>query len=69
VFIAIQRSIDPKDKAPGISGFFLSTQVGTVIGNAVVSAAMVGGLKQSLRASLIALGISPPQVNEVSRVD
>jgi hypothetical protein len=69
MFIAIQTSIDPKDKAPGISGFFLATQVGTVIGTAAVSALMVGGLQQSLRARLIARGLSQPELNEASQVN
>ncbi|KAI0520684.1 major facilitator superfamily transporter [Xylaria bambusicola] len=67
VFIAIQTSIDPKDKAPGISGFFLATQVGTVIGTSAVSALMIGGLQQSLRARLIAQGLSQPELNEILR--
>ncbi|KAI1810241.1 major facilitator superfamily transporter [Poronia punctata] len=65
VFIAIQSAIDPKDKAAGISGFFLSTQIGTVIGTAAVSALMMVGLQQALRVKLIALGLSGTELNEV----
>jgi hypothetical protein len=68
VFIAIQTSVDPEDKAAGISGFFLATQVGTVIGTAAVSALMIGGLQQSLRARLIAQGLDQPELDEVSQI-
>src|SRR5688572_18364428 len=58
VFIAVQASIDPLDKAAGISGFFLATQIGTVLGMAAVSALMIGGLRQTLTTRLLAQGVS-----------
>ncbi|KAI3325331.1 MFS general substrate transporter [Xylariaceae sp. AK1471] len=65
VFIAIQASIDPADKAAGISGFFLATQIGTVLGMAAVSALMIGGLQQTLRARLIAEGVEQFALDEI----
>lgn len=65
VFIAIQASIDPENKAAGISGFFLATQIGTVIGMAAVSALMIGGLRQTLAARLIAQGVATNEMSEI----
>ncbi|KAI1180574.1 major facilitator superfamily transporter [Nemania sp. FL0916] len=65
VFIVIQTAIDPEDKAAGISGFFLATQIGTVIGMAAVSALMIGGLRQMLTAKLLAQGMSQVELDTI----
>ncbi|KAM0806628.1 putative Major facilitator superfamily (MFS) profile domain-containing protein [Seiridium cardinale] len=65
VFIAIQAAIDPVDKAASISGFFLATQVGTVVGTAAVSALMIGGLKETLKARLLSQGLEQPGIDKV----
>ncbi|KAK9424893.1 putative Major facilitator superfamily (MFS) profile domain-containing protein [Seiridium unicorne] len=65
VFVAIQAAIDPVDKAASISGFFLATQVGTVVGTAAVSALMIGGLKETLKARLLSQGLEQTGIDEV----
>jgi hypothetical protein len=56
------------DKAAGISGFFLATQIGMVLGMAAVSALMIAGLQQTLRIRLLAQGVESFQLDKVSRV-
>lgn len=66
IFIAVQAAIDPKDKATVISGFFLATQIGMVLGMAAVSALMMAGLQQTLRPRLIAEGVSKLKIDKVN---
>ena len=65
IFIAVQAAINQKDKATGISGFFLATQIGIVLGMAAVSALMLAGVQQTLRPRLIAEGVSMLKIDKV----
>lgn len=69
VFVALQASIDPADRAVAASGLFLVIPVGTVIGMALSSAAMISMLRHSLVPRLVELGLSGSQVAEVRCLD
>lgn len=65
VFIALQASIDPADKAVAASGLFLTMPIGTILGMALTSAAMLSVLRRTLAPRLFELGLNGSQVKEV----
>lgn len=67
VFVALQASIDPSDRAVAASGLFLVMPVGAIIGMALSSAAMLSVLRRTLIPRLVELGLNGLQVAEVSR--
>ncbi|CAM1507734.1 Fc.00g045820.m01.CDS01 [Cosmosporella sp. VM-42] len=67
VFIALQASIIPEDKAAAISGLFLCFPVGAIIGMAGSSAIMLGILKRFVQHELTRLGIDDTAIAEVLR--
>lgn len=67
VFVALQASIDPSDRAVAASGLFLVMPVGAIIGMALSSAAMLSVLRRTLIPRLMKLGLNGLQVAEVSR--
>ncbi|KAF5232520.1 hypothetical protein FANTH_12937 [Fusarium anthophilum] len=64
-FIALQASIDPKDKAAASSGIFLAVTLGSVVGMAGTSAAIQGLLRHDIQQSLSHLGKSQHFIDEV----
>ncbi|KAL5613115.1 hypothetical protein FOVSG1_002178 [Fusarium oxysporum f. sp. vasinfectum] len=66
-FIALQASIDPKDKAAASSGIFLAVTLGSVVGMAGTSAAIQGLLRHDIQQSLSDLGKSQRVIDEVIR--
>lgn len=67
VFVALQASIDPSDRAVSASGLFLVMPVGAIIGMALSSAAMLSVLRRTLIPRLMELGLNGLQISEVSR--
>ncbi|KAK7755662.1 hypothetical protein SLS62_002273 [Diatrype stigma] len=67
VFIALQASIDPADKAVAASGLFLTMPIGTILGMALTSAATLSVLRRTLAPRLFELGLNGSQVKEVIR--
>ncbi|KAK9771493.1 putative Major facilitator superfamily transporter [Seiridium cardinale] len=65
LFVALQASIDPKDKASATSALFLVGPTGATVGMAVGSALIVGGLRNGLLARLPQLGLSADHIQEV----
>lgn len=65
-FIALQASIDPKDKAAASSGIFLSVTLGSVVGMAGTSAAIQGLLRHDIQQNLSDLGKSQHFIDDVS---
>ncbi|KAF4342777.1 multidrug resistance [Fusarium beomiforme] len=66
-FIALQASIDPKDKAAASSGIFLSVTLGSVVGMAGTSAAIQGFLRYDIQQNLSHLGKSQHVIDKVIR--
>ncbi|KAG4283222.1 hypothetical protein FPRO06_09895 [Fusarium proliferatum] len=66
-FIALQASIDPKDKAAASSGIFLSVTLGSVVGMAGTSAAIQGLLRHDIQQNLSDLGKSQHFIDDVIR--
>ncbi|KAF4945099.1 hypothetical protein FSARC_14521 [Fusarium sarcochroum] len=66
-FIALQASIDPKDKAAAASGIFLSVTLGAVVGMASTSATIQGFLRHDVQQNLTQLGMSQSAIDEVIR--
>ncbi|RBA18483.1 hypothetical protein FPRO05_10776 [Fusarium proliferatum] len=66
-FIALQASIDPKDKAAASSGIFLSVTLGSVVGMASTSAAIQGLLRHDIQQNLSDLGKSQHFIDDVIR--
>ncbi|KAF5572410.1 multidrug resistance [Fusarium pseudoanthophilum] len=66
-FIALQASIDPKDKAAASSGIFLAVTLGSVVGMAGTSAAIQGLLRHDIQQNLGDLGKSQHFIDEVIR--
>ncbi|KAI1045843.1 hypothetical protein LB505_010619 [Fusarium chuoi] len=66
-FIALQASIDPKDKAAASSGIFLAVTLGSVVGMAGTSAAIQGLLRHGIQKNLSDLGKSQHFIDEVIR--
>ncbi|KAG9498419.1 hypothetical protein J7337_009224 [Fusarium musae] len=66
-FIALQASINPKDKAAASSGIFLAVTLGSVVGMAGTSAAIQGFLRHDIQQNLGDLGKSQPFIDEVIR--
>ncbi|KAM0545589.1 hypothetical protein ACHAPJ_011289 [Fusarium lateritium] len=64
-FIALQASIDPKDKAAAASGIFLSVTLGAVVGMASTSATIQGFLRHDVQQNLTQLGMSQSAIDEV----
>ncbi|KAF5592188.1 multidrug resistance [Fusarium subglutinans] len=64
-FIALQASIDPKDKAAASSGIFLAVTLGSVVGMAGTSAAIQGLLRHDIQQNLGDLGKSQHFIDEV----
>ncbi|KAG5787147.1 hypothetical protein H9Q69_013775 [Fusarium xylarioides] len=64
-FIALQASIDPKDKAAASSGIFLAVTLGSVVGMAGTSAAIQGLLRHDIQQNLSDLGKSQHFIDEV----
>ncbi|KAF4986052.1 hypothetical protein FGRMN_11009 [Fusarium graminum] len=64
-FIALQASIEPKDKAAAASGIFLSGTLGAVVGMAGTSATIQGLLRHDIEKNLGQLGMSRGAINEV----
>lgn len=65
-FIALQASIDPKDKAAASSGIFLAVTLGSVVGMAGTSATIQGLLRHDIQQNLSDLGKSQRFIDEVS---
>ncbi|EMR69783.1 putative multidrug resistance protein [Eutypa lata UCREL1] len=65
VFVALQASIDPSDRAVAASGLFLVMPVGAIIGMALSSAAMLSVLRRTLIPRLVELGLNGLQISEV----
>lgn len=66
LFVALQASIDPKDRASATSAFFLVSPTGATIGMTVGSALIVAGLRKGLLARLTALGLEANYIRDVS---
>ncbi|KAF5265806.1 hypothetical protein FOXYS1_3366 [Fusarium oxysporum] len=66
-FIALQASIDPKDKAAASSGIFLAVTLGSVVGMAGTSATIQGLLRHDIQQNLSDLGKSQRFIDEVIR--
>ncbi|KAF5653743.1 major facilitator family transporter [Fusarium heterosporum] len=66
-FIALQASIEPKDKAAAASGIFLSGTLGAVVGMAGTSATIQGLLRHDIEKNLGQMGMSRGAINEVIR--
>ncbi|PNP79470.1 hypothetical protein FNYG_07086 [Fusarium nygamai] len=64
-FIALQASIDPKDKAAASSGIFLAVTLGSVVGMAGTSAAIQGLLRHDIQQNLNDLGKPQQFIDEV----
>ncbi|KAM0321785.1 hypothetical protein ACHAQA_009881 [Verticillium albo-atrum] len=56
VFVSIQAAVAPGHKASAISGMYLCTSVGMIVGLACVSAVMMETMKGALEARLLVLG-------------
>ncbi|KAI1083054.1 major facilitator superfamily domain-containing protein [Whalleya microplaca] len=74
VFIALQASIDPTDKAVAASGLYLTMPVGSILGMASCNAVMQTVMPRDLTLRLYALGIGQSEAQEiikkaVARVD
>ncbi|KAH6648635.1 major facilitator superfamily transporter [Truncatella angustata] len=65
LFVALQASIDPKDRAPATSALFLVGPTGATVGMAIGSALIVRGLRNGLFARLTALGLNPSHIHEI----
>lgn len=65
LFVALQASIDPKDRASATSAFFLATPTGATIGMTVGSALIVAGLRKGLLIRLTELGLQSDYIQEV----
>ncbi|KAM0273873.1 hypothetical protein ACHAQH_008168 [Verticillium albo-atrum] len=57
VFVSVQAAVDGRHKAAAISGLYLCTSVGMIVGLATVSAVVMGTMKAALEASLVGMGI------------
>jgi hypothetical protein len=68
VFIALQASINPADKAAATSALFLMTPIGTIVGMAMSSALMIGALRRTLFERLVDLGFGFDYIQEVNMV-
>lgn len=67
VFINVQVSIDPTDKAAGAAGLFLAVPVGAIIGTASSSAIMLGILRKFAQQKLAELGLPRENIEDVLR--
>ena len=67
VFIALQASIQPSDKAIAASGLFLCFPIGAILGMAGSSAIITGILKLVVRGRLTDLGMDTRAINKVSK--
>ncbi|KAI0125632.1 major facilitator superfamily domain-containing protein [Xylariales sp. AK1849] len=65
IFIALQTSIDPVDKAAATSALFLTSPVGAMTGMAVTSSVMVTGFRKGLSTRLAKLGLNGSRIQEV----
>lgn len=65
VFISLQASISPQDRAIAASGLFLSFPVGSILGMAGSSAIIMAILKGVAQAKLKGLGLDAPAIQEV----
>ncbi|KAJ3535826.1 hypothetical protein NM208_g6975 [Fusarium decemcellulare] len=66
-FIALQASIDPKDKAAAASGLFMTITLGAIVGMAATSATIQGVLRHEIHLKLTQIGMSQANINEVIR--
>ncbi|KEZ40197.1 Major facilitator superfamily transporter [Scedosporium apiospermum] len=58
IFTAIQASVDHRKKAPAIAGMYLTSQLGMILGLAIVSAVVMETVRWKLDKLLISLDIS-----------
>ncbi|KAG7136145.1 Vacuolar membrane amino acid uptake transporter fnx2 like protein [Verticillium longisporum] len=58
VFVSVQAAVDARHKAAAISGLYLCTTVGMIVGLATVSAVVMGTMKAALDARLVAMGLT-----------
>lgn len=58
IFTAIQASVDHRKKAPAIAGMYLTSQLGMILGLAIVSAVVMETVRWKLDKLLILLDIS-----------
>ncbi|KAI1779830.1 MFS general substrate transporter [Hypoxylon cercidicola] len=65
VFVALQAAIDPKDKAAAISGLYLSTPIGSILGMAACNAAMQAVMPVDLASRLHDLGINGIEAEQI----
>lgn len=68
VFIALQAAIDPKDKAVAISGLFLSSPIGSILGMAAGNAMMQAIMPVDLASRLRNLGIEGNEAEKVESI-
>lgn len=66
VFIALQASIEPSDKAMAASGLFLCFPIGAMLGMAGSSAIILGTLKLVVRSRLSDIGMATSAIDKVS---
>ncbi|KAF4458698.1 multidrug resistance [Fusarium albosuccineum] len=66
-FIALQASIDPKDKAAAASGLFMTITLGAIVGMAATSATIQGVLRHDIHLKLTQIGMSQANIDEVIR--
>lgn len=66
LFVALQASIDPRDRASATSGLFLAGPTGATVGVAIGSALIVAGVRNGLLVRLTELGLSAGAIQEVS---
>jgi hypothetical protein len=65
LFVALQASIDPKDRASATSALLLVGPTGSTVGIAVGSALIIAGLRNGLSARLTELGLSADHIQKV----
>ena len=66
-FIAIQATTDAKDKAPALSGIWLTTGVGVILGMTAASAVTIEIMGSKLASGLQELGYQESLISEVSQ--
>jgi predicted MFS family arabinose efflux permease len=67
VFISVQASVHPANKAAATSGMWLSTSIGMILGLACISAVVTETMKWDLNAALRASGLDEIARRKVSR--
>ncbi|KAI1497231.1 major facilitator superfamily domain-containing protein [Biscogniauxia marginata] len=65
VFISLQASINPEDKAVAASGLYLASPIGSIVGMAASNAVMSTVLPSHLRARLLDLGIDSIDIEKI----